>query len=196
MDRLVRAACLLSALVSAAALGAAADPKLVAGCDACHGPNGVTASQDVPSIAGVPASNIIGALKAYRAKTRPCPPVTVGSTKGDMCTAAKSLSDGDIDNLADHYSSQKYMALKQSTDASKAAAGQAIYVKSCKKCHSTGKDPGDEAGILAGQPLGWLKASLELFRKGQVEQSKKMKEATAALSDADIEALAHFLASQ
>jgi len=113
-----------------------------------------------------------------------------------MCAAAKSLSDADIENLADHYSSQKYVSLKQATDATKAAAGKAIYEKSCRKCHSSGRDPGDEAGILAGQPLAWIKTSLELFRKGQVEQPKKMKEATAALSDADIEALAHFLAGQ
>jgi sulfide dehydrogenase cytochrome subunit len=194
MKRLVRAACLLLALASAAAFGAA-DPKLVAACDACHGPNGVTTSQEAPSIGGVSPAVISQALKAYRGKSRPCPAVTIGSTKGDMCATAKDLSDAAIGQLADHYSMQKYQPVTQTTDATKAAAGKAIFDKSCKKCHSNAKDPADDAGILAGQPLGWLKTNLDWFRKGQIEQSKKMKEATAGLSDADIEALAHYLAS-
>jgi cytochrome c553 len=194
MKGLFRAVFLVSALASAAAFGAA-DPKLVASCDACHGTNGVSTNQDAPSIAGVSPAVISGALKGYRGKTRPCPPVTIGTTKGDMCTAAKDLNDAAIGQLADHYSMQKYQPVTQSTDATKAAAGKAIYDKSCKKCHSNAKDPADDAGILAGQPLTWLKTSLDGFRKGQGEQPKKMKEAMAGLSDADIEALAHYLAS-
>jgi cytochrome subunit of sulfide dehydrogenase len=194
MKRLVGAAWVLSALVAAAAFGAA-DPKVVASCDGCHGANGVTTNQDAPSIAGVSPAVISAALKGYKAKSRPCPPVTIGATKGDMCTAAKDLDDAVIEQLADHYSKQKYAPVTQSTDAAKVAAGKAIYDKSCKKCHSTAKDPADDAGILAGQPLGWLKHNLDWFRKGQIEQPKKMKEATSALSDADIEALANYLAS-
>jgi len=72
-----------------------------------------------------------------------------------------------------------------------------VHDRDCKKCHSSGgKDPADDAGILAGQPLGWLKFSIGTFKKGEAEQPKKMKEAASKLSDADIEALAHFYASE
>jgi cytochrome subunit of sulfide dehydrogenase len=194
MTRILRAACVLWSLVSAAAFGAA-DPKVVASCDACHGTNGVTKSQEAPSIAGVSSAVLTSSLKGYKAKSRPCPPVTIGATKGDMCTAAKDLDDAAIGQLADQYSKQPYQPLNQSTDAAKAAAGKAIFDKSCKKCHSSGKDPADDAGILAGQPMGWLKSNLDWFRKGQIEQPKKMKEVTSGLSDADIEALSNYLAS-
>jgi len=196
MTRLLRAVFLLSAIVPAACFGAA-DPKVIATCDACHGTNGVTSSEEAPSLAGVSTPVTSGSLKAYRTKARPCPAVTIGTTKGDMCAKAKDLNDAAINDLADHYSQQKFAPMKQPFDAGKAASGKALFDKGCKKCHSSGgKDPADDAGILAGQPLGWLKTSLNWFRKGEIEQDKKMKDALAPLSDGDIEALANYLASQ
>jgi cytochrome c553 len=168
----------------------AVDPKVVQGCEGCHGANGVSARQDVPSIAGVSATVLGDALKAYRAKTRPCP-------NGIMCSVAKDLTDPVVAELAAYFEKQSHQAVKQPFDATKAAAGKEIYDRDCKKCHSKGgKDPADDAGILAGQPLGWLKSSLIAARKGEVEHPKKMKEVVTKLSDADIEALANYFASE
>lgn len=195
-------------LAAAAALGllpsltlGAADPKLLESCQDCHGANGVTSAQDVPTIAGVSAAVQSDALKAYKAKARPCTKVNYkrGDSKreGDMCTVAKDLSDAQITDLAAYFAGKPYGALKQPTDAAKTAAGKQIHDRDCKKCHSSGgKDPADDAGILAGQPLGWLKGSLAAFKKGAIEQPKNMKSVITKLSDADIEALAQYYAGE
>jgi len=188
------------ALLPALAL-AAADPKVVEGCEDCHGANGVTTAQDVPTIAGVSATVQKDALSAYKANKRPCPKVTHkrGDTKreGDMCTAAKDLSDAQIADLAAYFAGKKFAALKQPVDAAKAAAGKAIHERDCKKCHSAGgSDPADDAGILAGQPLTWMKSALADFKKGAIDQPKNMKSVVGKLSDADIEALANYYASE
>jgi sulfide dehydrogenase cytochrome subunit len=182
------------------ALGAA-DPKLIESCQDCHGANGITGAQDVPTIAGVSAQVTSDALKAYKGKTRPCPKVNYkrGDTKreGDMCTVAKDLSDAQITDLAAYFAGKPYGALKQPVDAAKAAAGKQIQDRDCKKCHSSGgKDPADDAGILAGQPLGWMKATLAAFKKGSIDQPKNMKSVVTKLSDADVEALANYYASE
>ena len=76
------------------------DPKLVSGCEDCHGANGITSAQDVPTIAHVSASVQSDALKAYKGKARPCPKVNYkrGDTKreGDMCSVAQDLGDAQI----------------------------------------------------------------------------------------------------
>jgi cytochrome subunit of sulfide dehydrogenase len=192
---------LLAALLVPVAGYAAADAKLLNSCADCHGEKGVSTAQDVPTLAGVSTPVHTDGLKAYRAKTAPCPKVNYkrGDTKrqGDMCTAAKSLSDAEIADLADYYSKQAFVPLKQPFDAAKAATGKTLHDRDCKKCHTAGgKDPADDAGILAGQPLGWLKSSLASFHKGEKEQPKKMKDVISKLGDPELEALANFYASE
>lgn len=192
---------LLTALLLPAASYAAVDAKLAASCTECHGEKGASTAQDVPTIAGVSATVQSDALKAYRAKTAPCPKVNYkrGDTSrtGDMCSVAKDLSDAQIADLADYYSKLPYVAQKQASDAGKAAAGKLLHDRDCKRCHSAGgKDPADDAGILAGQPLPWLKATLTSFQQGKRDQPKKMQDVTGKLSAADVEALANYYASE
>jgi cytochrome subunit of sulfide dehydrogenase len=192
---------LLTALLLPAASYAAVDPKLAASCADCHGDKGASTAQDVPTIAGVSATVQSDALKAYRAKTAPCPKVNYkrGDTSrtGDMCSVGKDLSDAQIADLADYYSKLPYVAQKQTSDAGKAGAGKLLHERDCKKCHSAGgKDPSDDAGILAGQPLQWLQAALSSYQQGKREQPKKMQDVTGKLSAADVEALANYYASE
>lgn len=200
MARILLLALLAAPLLPTASY-AAVDPKLSATCAECHGDKGVSSAQDVPTIAGISATVQSDFLKAYRAKTAPCPKVNYkrGDTSrtGDMCSVAKDLSDAQIADLADNYAKLPYVAQKQASDAGKAAAGKLLHERDCKKCHSAGgKDPADDAGILGGQPLEWLKASLASFQQGKREQPKKMQDVTSKLSAADIEALANFYASE
>ena len=178
---------------------AAADAKLVATCDDCHGANGVTGSQQIPTLAGVSAPVQSDSLRAYRARTRACPKYSErrGNKlhEGDMCSAARDLADAAIADLAAHYAQQAYVATRQDVDAAKSAAGRALHDRHCEKCHSGGgRNAAEDAGILAGQPLGWLKFCLAAFKRGESAQPKKMKDALARLSEADLEALAHYYA--
>lgn len=192
---------LLTALLLPAASFAAVDAKLTATCAECHGDKGVSSAQDVPTIAGISSPVQTDWLKAYRAKSVPCPKVNykTGDTsrQGDMCTVAKDLSDAQIADLANYFSKLAYASQKQAFDAGKAATGKLVHERDCRKCHSAGgKDATDDAGILAGQPLGWLKMSLASFQHGNSNQPPEMQNAIKKESDAYLEALANYYASE
>jgi len=192
---------LLTALLLPAASFAAVDAKLTATCAECHGDKGVSSAQDVPTIAGISSPVQTDWLKAYRAKSVPCPKVNykTGDTgrQSDMCTVAKDLTDAQIADLANYFSKLAYASQKQAFDAGKAATGKLVHERDCRKCHSAGgKDATDDAGILAGQPLEWLKMSLASFQHGNSNQPPEMQNAIKKESDAYIEALANYYASE
>jgi len=183
-------------LLSVSAL-CAPDPKLIAACNACHGDNGVSTKQNVPTIAGISAPVQLAALQAFKAKARPCTKVASAAGQDDMCNVASKLSDTDVSALADYYSKLAHAGMKQSTDATKVATGKALAAKNCEGCHSKGgSDPSDDAGVLAGQPVAWLQSVIAAYKAGQIPQKEKMmKDKLARLSDADIDALAQYYGS-
>ncbi len=197
---MIRIALFIAFLLPAASY-AAVDAKLAASCTECHGEKGLSTSQDVPTIAGISKTVQTDWLKAYRAKSIPCAKVHYksGNTslESNMCAVAKDLSDAQVADLASYFSTLPYVAQKQAFDSGKAATGKLVHDRDCKKCHSSGgKDPLDDAGILAGQPLEWLKATLASFQHDNNNQPPQMQEAIKKESDAYLEALANYYASE
>ena len=175
---------------------------LAAECNDCHGNDGVSQWDEVPTIAGLDAFSLSEALYTYRDKARPCVSSTwrQGDTSRpatDMCVETADLSDDDIDALAEHYAKLEFVPARQEFDAALAAKGMAIHSAKCDRCHSDGgSNPEDEASILAGQWMGYLKQAFVEYRSDEREQPDKMKEALDALSDDDVDALLHYYASQ
>ena len=86
---------------------------------------------------------------------------------------------------------------KQDFDADLAAAGEALHNEHCDRCHSdAGMNPEDEASMLGGQQMGYLRNAFGQYADGSREQPSKMKEKLDALSADDIEALVNFYGSQ
>jgi len=174
----------------------------VENCNGCHGDNGVSQWTDVPTIAGVPEFVHADALYIFRDEARPC--TESKYRQGDtsraattMCAVAADLSDEMVDELAAHYAALPFVAAKQEFDAGLAAAGKAVHEAECDRCHSEGgSNPEDEAGILAGQQMGYLMDTFAEYRAGEREQPQKMEEKVNALSDDDVKALVHYYASQ
>jgi sulfide dehydrogenase cytochrome subunit len=171
-------------------------------CNGCHGDDGVSQWTDVPTIAGVPEFVHADALYFFRDEARPCSEVEYkqGATSRPattMCAVVADLDDDTIDEVAAYYFGLPYVPATQDFDAALAEAGKAVHEAQCGRCHSEGgSNPDDEAGILAGMWMGYLKAQLADYRAGNREQPKKMEEAVNALSDDDVKALVHFYASQ
>lgn len=65
-------------------------------CAGCHGPRGVSASEDYPDLAGQNAMYIMSSLMAYRTRARDLPA---------MNDVASRLSDQDIADVAAFYDS-------------------------------------------------------------------------------------------
>ena len=192
---------LLFALMLSIQAAAADITTVVQQCEDCHGKNGVSDADDVPTIAGISAPVHGDYLLAYQEKTRPCRKSKFrhGDTarpETDMCATAAKLSAADIEALAKHFAEQPFVATKQSFDAQKAEEGRKLHARDCAKCHTNGgREPADDAGILGGQHLKYLQQAFADFRSGEREQSKKMAEKWTKWSDADIEAVVHYYAS-
>ena len=183
------------------ALAAADVDALMENCNGCHGDNGVSQWTDMPSIAGIPEFVIVDALYIYQDEARPCAEseYRTGDTSRaatTMCAVAAELSEDDIDAVAAAYAGMGWTKAKQDFDADKAAAGKAIHDSECDRCHSeAGTNPEDEASMLGGQQMGYLRNMFAQYKAGTREQPSKMQEKVDALSDDDIEALVNYYGS-
>ena len=202
MKRLISIAISLTLGLFASAAMAGDLDSIVADCNGCHGDNGVSQWTDVPTIAGVPEFVHSDALYLFRDEARPCSESQY--KQGDtskaattMCAVTADLSDDQIDEVAAYYAGLPFVAAKQDFDAALAEAGKAVHEAQCDRCHSEGgSNPDDEAGILAGNLMGYLEAQLADYRAGEREQPKKMEEKIAELTDDDVKALVNYYASQ
>ena len=171
-------------------------------CNGCHGDDGVSQWSDMPTIAGISEFVHADALYIYRDNERPC--AESKYRQGDtsrpaktMCAVAADMDDDTIDAIAAHYAELPFVPAKQDFDADKAAAGKAIHDAQCARCHSDGgSNPDDDAGILAGQWIGYLERTFAEYAADERDQPSKMRDKMQALSDADTEALIHYYASQ
>jgi sulfide dehydrogenase cytochrome subunit len=174
----------------------------VENCNGCHGDDGVSQWSDVPTIAGLPEFTHADALYFFRDGDRPCSESEYrqGDTSRPattMCNVTADLSDEMIDEIAAYYFELPFVPAKQDFDAGLAATGKDVHENMCGKCHSDGgSNADDEAGILAGQWMGYLEATFAEYASGAREQDKSMKDKMDQLSEADTKALLHYYASQ
>jgi len=190
---------ILATLVLAFAVHAA--PPAAAVCADCHGKDGVSASADVPTIAGISAFALEEQLQGYKAKARPCAKVKFASgthpagATDDMCTIAGKLGVADLSAIAAHFGAQRFAPAKNTVDAAKAAVGKKVHSTNCEKCHSEGGSlADDDASLLAGQPKAYLVQAFKELRAGEREMDKKMAPKLKALKDPEVEALIEFYA--
>ncbi len=188
-------------LLSLSPFASAGIDQLMAECNDCHGDNGVSQWSDVPTIAGLSVLVHEDALYVYQDEARPC--AQSEYRQGDtsrpaktMCEIAAELSEDDIAELAESYAELPYVRASQDFDADLAAAGKIVHDQQCDKCHSDeGTNPEDEAGMIGGQMMGYLRQSFEEYAAGSREQPKKMKEKMDGLSADDMEALVNYYGS-
>ena len=174
---------------------------LLENCAGCHGKDGVSAESDVPIIGGYSAKYLTDSLTNYKNKARPCPEAKYsdGPQKGqstDMCSVAGKLSDADIAAISDTLSKKPFVRAKQAADAAKAERGKRIHDAHCTKCHEDGgSSPDDDAGILAGQWMPYVRHTFEEFHSGQRPMPKKMKPKFDELKPDDVDALVNYFGS-
>ena len=194
-------ACSVFAGFHSGAARAADAATLVSTCANCHGKDGASTESDVPIIGGYSAKYLTDSLQNYRNKARPCPQAKfrAGPHRGessDMCAIAGKLSDEDIGLIAGYLSAKPFVRAHQTADAAKAARGQQIQEGHCKKCHEDGgSSADDDAGILAGQWMPYIRHTFEEFSSGQRPIPKKMKPKFDELSKDDVDALVNYFGS-
>lgn len=192
---------MLFGLAVASGASAADVNKLAEGCASCHGKDGANAESDVPNIGGFSAKYFAITMEHYKKKERLCVETKVRSgdkkgTTSDMCQVVKDLSDDDIKQVAEYFAGKKFVRTAQKFDAALAAKGKSVHDKSCEKCHSEAASKADDdAGILAGQKMHYLKEQTEFFLAGKRPMHKKMKPKLEALSKDEVEAVINYYGS-
>ena len=151
---------------------------------------------DVPIIAGFSEEGFLNTMDVFRENERiamefhrPGEPETV------MNEIAQALSDEEVEELAKYYSGLKFKPANQSADPEKASRGAILHKKSCEKCHTNnGKDPVEDAAILAGQWMPYLERQFDNILTKKRLVPKSMYRRVKKLSPQDIEGLLHFYA--
>ncbi|WNO11003.1 c-type cytochrome [Teredinibacter sp. KSP-S5-2] len=175
--------------------------EAVKNCNSCHGDGGVSSHPDVPTIGGYSAYYLAETLALYQGKERPCPEITYpeGSKKGQkttMCQESQGFSEDDFEAIAAYYEEKDFVPAKQETKADLAAKGEKLHQAKCEKCHEDGgSSPDDDAGMLAGQWMPYLKLQFDDYLSGKRAMPEKMEPKMKELSAEDVEALLNYYGS-
>jgi cytochrome c553 len=156
-------------------------------CFACHGADGIGISPNIPHIAAQPPLSLFYQLVQYREGMR---------KGGGMEIFAKSLSDGDIRDIAAYFSTLPPPPARAG-DAVKIALGQKLSQQNyCNSCHAPQLQGQKQVPRLAGQSIEYAVSQLRNIRSGsRVDMDGTMGSAARGLSDEDIEVLAAYAAS-
>jgi cytochrome c553 len=157
-------------------------------CFGCHGPGGNSVTPEIPSIAGQPKVFIENQLVLMREELRPAP---------QMQPIVKGMKDAEISRLAEHFSKLPAKSMESAPpDAALMKQGQArATALRCGVCHLSDFSGQNQVPRLAGQREQYLGTELRAYRDNKRKGGDTvMAEALYGVSDADLKALAHFLA--
>jgi cytochrome c553 len=184
----------LAALMACSSLGQAAD--IAAGkekaelCAGCHGDNGVSQTDNTPSLAGQLDQFIQWQLVFFRAGTR---------KNEQMQPVVEQLNNDDIRNLGAYFAQlapPKASKPDDNPDLSKKGA-QAAAGRRCASCHGDTFAGTKAVARIAGQREEYLVKALRDYKSGVRAGGAMAAMADVAypLSEEEIEALAHYLAN-
>ncbi|HZO01515.1 MAG TPA: c-type cytochrome [Burkholderiales bacterium] len=176
------------ALLTAFFISVAGGQERVQLCATCHGPDGNSPDPKVPSIAGQPKLFIETQLVLFREELR----------KSElMLPVVKGMKDAEIVQLAGHFSKlpAKGMESGKPDPALMKTGAERAKALRCGICHLSDFRGQNQIPRLAGQREAYLAAELRAYRDGKRTGGDTiMAAALYGVSDADLSALAHFLA--
>ena len=160
-------------------------------CSACHGFGGQSAVDTMPILSGLWPEYFKKAIGDYASGKRP-------ST--EMEPYAKQVMQFGVDDYAAYFGGLKREPTRIKVDATAAGRGR-VAAQPCVICHGP-EGRGDRAKLipyLAGQPPGYLKNQMMLFREDKRSPGdpslKAIKELMKSLSDDTMADLAAYYSS-
>ena len=184
------------AVILAIAAPASAGPKdpgyaKAFSCSACHGWDGASRADTVPVLAGMPAWYLKKAIQDYAAGKRPA---------AEMEPYAKMVLELGVDDVANYFAKLPKPA-PLPVDRAAVERGRAAAAP-CAVCHGpAGKgDPAKGVPDLTGQPAGYLKNQMLLFKADKRSPGDPtlaaVKALMRAIPDAQYADLAAYFSSQ
>jgi len=160
------------------------------GCGGCHGHTGVSAASSMPSIAGFDRRYTARALREFKNGSR-------HSTIMGRLMVGYTLPQ--INLLASYYADQTWEGSAFRADPEKVEQGRRIHEARCEQCHEdAGRYQDRDMPRVAGQQPDYLLIQMQLRRAGTegMQQPNRMREALLSLSEAEVLAMTHYLASR
>jgi cytochrome c553 len=195
----------------AAPVFAAGDAKqgeqLVIACVACHGDGGNSTTPNFPKLAGQGEKYLLKQIKEIKSGVR---------VVAEMTGVLDKLSDTDMANIAAFFASKSMqlsgskelkVKLNSGEQVDALALGAKVFragnatsgVAACSGCHSPLGLGNAPAGYprLSGQHTAYIEKQLKNFRAGERTndgEAKIMRQVAQQMSDAEITAVANFIA--
>ena len=158
-------------------------------CGACHGEDGNSKIEKIPSLAGQPAFFVFNQLFLMREGVRKVEA---------MAPIVKDLKDEDLKALSEHYAKLPAKRSDEPLDPARVKRGEEIAAqRRCGSCHRANLEGVDQIPRLAKQRVDYSIIALKEFRDttragGDTAMSANLVGAT----DHDLVALAHYAASR
>jgi len=158
-------------------------------CGTCHGEDGNSRMEKIPSIAGQPALFMLSQLVYMREGVR---------RNEAMAPFVLGLQDDELNALSRHFAKLAPKRSAEPVDPALARRGAEIAKqRRCGSCHLPSLAGQDQMPRLAKQRIDYLIATLKSYRDGpRPGADTAMSAAIVGASDADIAALAHYAASR
>jgi len=151
-------------------------------CAACHGANGVpTDPKTMPIIWGQQANYLYKELHDYKSGDRKSP---------IMAPVVADISLQDLRQLANYFAAKSWPPKQASGSAGAPPAG----IAQCQPCHQPNFEGGAPAPRLAGLSYDYLAGTMRDFADGKRTNNGDMPGFMKALSEADRDAMAKYLA--
>ena len=181
----------IATLASAATVNAAdleAAKKKAELCAGCHGENGISQMENIPSLAGQPDQFIQWQLVFFRSGSR---------RSEQMQPIVEQIDNEDIRNLGAYFASltiPKATPPDDNPDLSKKGA-QAAVGRRCASCHTDTFAGTQAVARIAGQREDYLLKALHDYKAGVRSGGgmAAMADVAYPLSEEEITALAHYL---
>jgi cytochrome c553 len=160
--------------------------KVAGFCANCHGEAGNSAKPEVPNLA---AQNVAYLLEQSR--------LFAEGRRRDafMEGLFKALSVDEKVGVALYFAAQP-VAPRPAGRADLRASGEALYARTCFRCHAADGRGNEKIARIAGQQPAYLDLTLRRYRAGSgVRADPLMVEQARLLSDAQIEALAAYVSA-
>lgn len=160
--------------------------KVAAVCANCHGPGGHSSSEEIPVLAGQNPDYLIEQARKY---------VDGRRRNAFMEGMLKALSVDETAGMVLYYATQVAEA-HPNQPADLVERGSKYYAKICVTCHGVDGRGTAHMPRLAGQHPGYVLTALQHFRtRDGVRSSPEMEMVVRAMSEADMRAVAAYVAS-
>ncbi len=167
--------------------GNAAEAQAILGakllvCNTCHGADGVPRQANTPVIWGQQEAYLLKQMHDFQSGDR---------DNEVMSWMATALTQSELGSAAAYFAKKSWPARV----ARAAAASPPAAVAICQVCHQQDFVGGLPAPRLAGQSYGYLVDAMRRYAEGERKNNADMTKIMQAISPADREAIARYIAS-